>query len=179
MVTWGINPSQSIEIDGKMPYLKDLDESQSNAAKNAYDYTGLKEGESIEGTPIDYVFIGSCTNARLSDLRQAAEIFKGRRVAEGVKVYVVPGSEQVRDMAEAEGIADVFREAGADFRQPGCSMCLGMNEDKVPAGKRCASTSNRNFVGRQGKGSITHLMSPIMAAAAAVTGKIYDVRKLK
>ena len=126
---------------------------------------------------VDYVFIGSCTNARISDLREAAGIFKGRKVAEGVKVYIVPGSEKVRDVAKLDGLDKIFEEAGAEFRNPGCSMCLAMNEDKIPEGKRCASTSNRNFVGRQGKGSITHLMSPIMAAAAAVTGKITDVRK--
>ena len=179
VVTWGINPSQSVEIDREVPNLSDLSTAEADAGKRAFDYTGISEGQGMEGVHIDYVFIGSCTNARLSDLKEAARIFEGRKVADTVKVYIVPGSEQVRDAAEREGVADIFREAGADFRQPGCSMCLGMNEDKVPDGKRCASTSNRNFVGRQGKGSITHLMSPIMAAAAAVTGKITDVRKLK
>lgn len=169
MVTWGFNPGQGVEIGERIPL---------DADKAALDYVHLDEGQAIEGVPIDYVFIGSCTNARISDLRSAAAIFKGRKVAEDVVVYVVPGSEAVRDQAEAEGLADVFREAGADFRNPGCSMCLAMNEDKVPIGKRCASTSNRNFVGRQGPGAITHLMSPMMAAAAAVTGKITDVRKL-
>lgn len=179
VVTWGINPSQSVEIDRAVPLLKDMSRSEADAGKKAFDYTGIAEGQSMIGVPVDFVFIGSCTNARLSDLKQAAEIIKGRKVADGVKVYVVPGSEQVRDAAEADGTADIFRAAGADFREPGCSMCLGMNEDKVPAGKRCASTSNRNFVGRQGKGSITHLMSPIMAAAAAVEGKIVDIRNFK
>ena len=149
-----------------------------DADVQALDYVKLKAGQKIEGVSVDYVFIGSCTNGRLSDLREAAEIFKGRKVASGVTVYVVPGSEKVRAAAIAEGLDKVFTDAGADFRNPGCSMCLAMNEDKVPEGKRCASTSNRNFVGRQGNGAITHLMSPIMAAAAAVTGKITDVRKL-
>lgn len=169
MVTWGFNPGQGIEVSDVIPKDADI---------KALDYVRLKAGQKIEGVPVDYVFIGSCTNARLSDLRAAAEIFKGRKVADGVVVYVVPGSEEVRAKAIKEGLDKVFTEAGADFRNPGCSMCLAMNEDKVPEAKRCASTSNRNFVGRQGKGAITHLMSPIMAAAAAVTGKITDVRKL-
>lgn len=169
MVTWGFNPGQGVEVTGKIP---------DDADKQALDYVRLKAGQKIEGVTVDYVFIGSCTNARLSDLRAAAGIFKGRKVAKGLTVYVVPGSEAVRAAAIKEGLDKIFVEAGADFRNPGCSMCLAMNEDKVPEGKRCASTSNRNFVGRQGKGAITHLMSPIMAAAAAVTGKITDVRRL-
>ena len=167
MVTWGINPGQACGVSGVVG---------EDAA--ALEYVQLEAGQKIEGVPVDYVFIGSCTNGRLEDLRAAAEIMRGRKVAEGVVVYVVPGSEAVRDQAIAEGLREVFVAAGADFRNPGCSMCLAMNEDKVPEGKRCASTSNRNFVGRQGKGAITHLMSPIMAAAAAVTGKITDVRKI-
>lgn len=166
MVTWGTHPGQSVAIDEKLP----------TDAKT--DYVKLVPGEKIEGTKIDYVFIGSCTNARLSDLQAAAKIFKGKKVAAGVTVYVVPGSESVRESVIEEGLDKIFIEAGAEFRNPGCSMCLAMNDDKVPAGKRCASTSNRNFVGRQGTGSITHLMSPIMAAAAAITGEITDVRKL-
>lgn len=172
MVTWGINPGQAIGIDDFVPKIID------DSIRKALEYVKLRDGEKIEGTKIDYVFIGSCTNARISDLRQAAEIFKDKKVAEGVRAYVVPGSEQVKMMAVAEGLDQVFIEAGAEFRNPGCSMCLAMNDDKVPEGKRCASTSNRNFVGRQGKGSITHLMSPIMAAAAAITGEITDVRRL-
>lgn len=177
MLTWGTNPSQACEIDATVPMLNDLSSVHAAAAKKALDYVGLNEGQSLLGVPVDYVFIGSCTNARISDLRAAADILKGRKVAEGVKVYVVPGSEQVMKAAIYEGLDEVFRDAGADFRNPGCSMCLAMNDDKVPEGKRCASTSNRNFVGRQGTGSITHLMSPVMAAAAAVEGKITDVRK--
>ena len=173
MVTWGFNPGQSVNIGENVP------EACDESSKKALEYVQLNSGDAIEGIPVDYVFIGSCTNARISDLREAAVIFKNRKVADGVCVYVVPGSESVRDIAIYEGLDRIFEEAGAEFRNPGCSMCLAMNDDKVPEGKRCASTSNRNFVGRQGKGSITHLMSPIMAAAAAVTGKITDVRKLR
>lgn len=178
MVTWGFNPGQGICVSQCVPDPADMGRDDGDSARKALEYVGLSAGQPIEGVPVDYVFIGSCTNARLPDLRAAAEIFKGRRVADGVIVYVVPGSEEVRDMAVAEGLDQIFVSAGADFRNPGCSMCLAMNDDKVPAGKRCASTSNRNFVGRQGVGAITHLMSPIMAAAAAVTGCITDVRKL-
>jgi len=172
MVTWGTNPAQSIEVSKKIPRKSDED------TQKALDYTKLKSGKTIIGTKIDYVFIGSCTNARLNDLREAANIFKGKKVPPNVIVYIVPGSEKVRDEAIKEGLDKIFTEAGAEFRNPGCSMCLAMNEDKVPKGKRCASTSNRNFIGRQGEGSITHLMSPIMAAAAAITGEITDVRNL-
>ncbi len=178
MVTWGFNPGQGIMVTENVPNPEEMDRDSADSARAALDYVGLRAGEPIDGVAVDYVFIGSCTNARLPDLRAAAGIFKGRKVASGVTVYVVPGSEEVRDMAVAEGLDQIFIEAGADFRNPGCSMCLAMNDDKVPAGKRCASTSNRNFVGRQGVGAITHLMSPIMAAAAAVTGRITDVRKL-
>lgn len=178
MVTWGFNPGQGVEITKKIPILKNANKDQQEGIRAALEYVKLKPGISMDGVAVEYVFIGSCTNARISDLREAAQILKGRKVAKGVCVYVVPGSEQVRDEAMKEGLADIFIKAGADFRNPGCSMCLAMNDDKVPEGKRCASTSNRNFVGRQGKGAITHLMSPIMAAAAAVTGKITDVRKL-
>jgi 3-isopropylmalate/(R)-2-methylmalate dehydratase large subunit len=171
MVTWGFNPGQSVEVGERIPgKLNDLGEK-------ALDYVGLEAGQDLQGVKVDVVFIGSCTNARISDLRAAAAIFKDRKVADGVKVYVVPGSEKVRDIAILDGLDKIFENAGAEFRNPGCSMCLAMNDDKVPAGKRCASTSNRNFVGRQGKGSITHLMSPIMAAAAAIEGEITDVRK--
>lgn len=178
MVTWGFNPGQSIAITERIPNPAKVKISEGDSLKKALDYVKLKAGDFIEGTAIDYVFIGSCTNARISDLREAASIFKGKKVAKSVIVYIVPGSEAVREQAIKEGLDKIFMDAGADFRNPGCSMCLAMNEDKVPSGKRCASTSNRNFVGRQGNGSITHLMSPIMAAAAAVSGKITDVRKL-
>ena len=177
MVTWGINPSQSVEITQKIPAEKnDLSRLGGDSIKQALAYTKLKPNQKIAGTPIDYVFIGSCTNARLPDLRAVAKILKGRKVSPNTKVYIVPGSKKVQQAAIKEGLDKIFIKAGADFRNPGCSMCLAMNEDKVPAGKRCASTSNRNFIGRQGPGSITHLMSPIMAAAAAITGRITDVR---
>lgn len=179
LVTWGINPAQSIPIDGIIPDPQDFDEEERPAIQKALDYVGLKPNTSIEGTPIDYVFIGSCTNARLSDLEQAAAIFKDHRVSPHVTAFVVPGSEQVKQQAIEKGLDKIFTQAGAQFREPGCSMCIAMNSDIVPPGKRCASTSNRNFIGRQGPGSITHLMSPEMAAAAAISGTICDVRKLK
>jgi 3-isopropylmalate/(R)-2-methylmalate dehydratase large subunit len=170
VVTWGFNPAQSISIDQNLP-------ATNPEIQKAYDYVKLTPETPLEGTPIDYVFIGSCTNARIEDFRAAAQIMQGKKVANNVTAYVVPGSEQVLEQCIAEGLDKIFKEAGAPLRNPGCSMCLAMNADKVPEGKRCASTSNRNFVGRQGKGSITHLMSPIMAAAAAVEGAIVDVRK--
>ncbi|MFA5821421.1 MAG: 3-isopropylmalate dehydratase large subunit [Candidatus Gracilibacteria bacterium] len=171
MVTWGINPSQSVEVTQRIPAAK------TDSIKQALAYTKLKPSQLVAGVKVDYVFIGSCTNARLPDLRAVAKILKGKKVSTTTKVYIVPGSKKVQQAAIKEGLDKIFIKAGADFRNPGCSMCLAMNEDKVPAGKRCASTSNRNFIGRQGPGSITHLMSPIMAAAAAITGKITDVRK--
>jgi 3-isopropylmalate/(R)-2-methylmalate dehydratase large subunit len=139
---------------------------------------GLEAGTPLDQIPVDAVFIGSCTNARIEDLRAAAAILKGRKVKEGVRAMVVPGSGLVRAQAEEEGIADVFKEAGFDWRLAGCSMCLGMNPDQLSPGERCAATSNRNFEGRQGRGGRTHLMSPAMAAAAAVTGRLTDVREL-
>jgi len=178
MVTWGTNPAQAVEVGGVVPDPKTLGGEEADMARQALDYVGLAPGTPIEGVPIDYVFIGSCTNGRLSDLRAAAEVFSRYPVADGVIVYVVPGSQKVLREAVEEGIDKILETAGVRLRDPGCSMCLAMNEDVVPAGKRCASTSNRNFVGRQGDGAITHLMSPLMAAAAAVTGRITDVRDL-
>ena len=139
---------------------------------------GLKEGQEMLGQKIDYVFIGSCTNSRIEDLRQVADFVKGKKKATGVEVWIIPGSKQVEKQAIAEGLDKVFTAAGFDLREPGCSACLGMNEDKVPAGKYCISTSNRNFEGRQGPGARTFLASPLMAAAAAVTGKVTDVREM-
>jgi len=141
-------------------------------AQRALDYTKLQAGEPMVGVPIDWAFVGSCTNGRIEDLRVAASVLEGRKVAENVIMYVVPGSEAVRAQAVREGLDKVFQSAGAHFRMPGCSMCLAMNDDKVPAGKRCISTSNRNFVGRQGPGSYTHLASPATVAASAIEGKI-------
>lgn len=177
VVTWGTTPGQSIGIDQAIPLPESMTPEEGELAKKSLEYMRLEAGQPLEGTPVDYVFLGSCTNSRISDYREAAKILKGKRVAKGVTVYVVPGSEAVRKQMIEEGLDRIFIDAGADFRQPGCSMCLGMNEDKCPPGKRVASTSNRNFIGRQGPGALSHLMSPIMAAVAAVTGKITDVRK--
>ncbi|WP_269622331.1 3-isopropylmalate dehydratase large subunit [Prochlorococcus marinus] len=178
-VTWGITPGQSIGIDESIPSPESLDPSDKQIAIEAYQYMNLKPGSSIEGLPIDVCFIGSCTNGRLSDLQIAAEIAKNRHVANGVKAFVVPGSEKVAKQAEEEGLHEVFKKAGFDWRKPGCSMCLAMNSDKLENDQISASSSNRNFKGRQGsaKGR-TLLMSPAMVAAAAVTGSVIDVRKL-
>jgi len=172
MVTWGTNPGQGIEITKKIPFIKDLPAKEYTTAKKALDYIKLNEGDKIEGTPIDWAFLGSCTNARISDLRIAAGLLKGKKIHPEVKFYVVPGSEKVEAQAEKEGLADIFRDAGAQWRRPGCSMCLGMNDDKVPEGSRCISSSNRNFVGRQGPGSRTHLASPATVVVSAIKGKI-------
>jgi 3-isopropylmalate/(R)-2-methylmalate dehydratase large subunit len=172
MVTWGTNPGQAIPINEKIAELKDLPIDQQNMAKQALDYIQLQAGAPIANTPVDWAFIGSCTNGRIEDLRIAAKILQGRKVHTQVTMYIVPGSEAVRTQALAEGLDKIFTDAGADFRMPGCSMCLAMNDDKVPAGKRCISSTNRNFVGRQGTGSFTHLASPATVAASAIAGKI-------
>ncbi|MCA1056043.1 3-isopropylmalate dehydratase large subunit [Rossellomorea aquimaris] len=179
-VTWGTNPGMGAGISSNVPHPEDFrDPSDQEGTERALSYMGLQAGMPIEDIEVDYVFIGSCTNSRLSDLRAAAEVVKGHKVKPEVTALVVPGSFKVKQAAEAEGLHDIFREAGFQWREAGCSMCLAMNDDIVPPGKRCASTSNRNFEGRQGNGSRTHLLSPAMAAAAAVTGKLTDVRKLK
>lgn len=176
-VTWGTNPGQVMGVDERVPVPADMTDPVERAgAEASLRYTELKAGEPIQGTPIDTVFIGSCTNGRIEDFRAAAEIVRGRKVAPGVRALAVPGSGEVKRLAEEEGLDKVFRDAGFEWRLPGCSMCLAMNDDKAEPGSRVASTSNRNFVGRQGRGSRTHLMSPAMAAAAAVTGAIADVR---
>jgi 3-isopropylmalate/(R)-2-methylmalate dehydratase large subunit len=178
-VTWGTNPSMGISISQKVPAPQQYEKkSEQEAVERALDYMGLEGGININEVPVDYVFIGSCTNSRLSDLRAAAEVIKGKKVQDGVTALVVPGSLTVKIQAEKEGLHKVFEEAGFEWREAGCSMCLAMNNDVVPPGKRCASTSNRNFEGRQGNGSRTHLVSPAMAAAAAITGKFTDVRTL-
>ena len=179
MVSWGINPEQTIGIHEHMPRFNELSEAHQRVAKKAYDYTQLKPGDPIAGTSVQWAFIGSCTNGRIEDLRAAASIIAGKHVADGVTMYVVPGSEQVLAQACEEGLDKIFIEAGADFRMPGCSMCLAMNEDKVPAGQRCISTSNRNFIGRQGVGSITHLASPYTVTASAIAGRICSVADLE
>lgn len=179
-VTWGTSPDQVVAIDGRVPELAQLPEGpMRSSAERAMHYTRLPAGAAIEGTPIGHVFIGSCTNGRIEDLRAAASVVRGRRVADGVRAMVVPGSGAVKAAAEAEGLDRVFTDAGFEWRKPGCSMCLAMNDDVLAEGVRCASTTNRNFEGRQGRGAITHLMSPAMAAAAAVTGRITDARKLE
>jgi 3-isopropylmalate/(R)-2-methylmalate dehydratase large subunit len=178
-VTWGTNPSMGTSITGKVPDPEaQPTQDRREAVKKALVYMGLTPGTAMTDIPIDVVFIGSCTNSRINDLRQAAEVVRGRRVHEGVRALVVPGSQQVRKQAEAEGLDKIFTDAGFEWRQSGCSMCLAMNDDVVPDGKRCASTSNRNFEGRQGAGSRTHLVSPAMAAAAAIHGHFVDVRAL-
>jgi 3-isopropylmalate/(R)-2-methylmalate dehydratase large subunit len=176
MVTWGTSPEDVVEITGVVPDPADFDEARAAGIGRALAYMGLEPGQAIADARIDRVFIGSCTNSRIEDLRAAAGIVRGRKVADHVRAMVVPGSGLVREQAEAEGLDVIFRQAGFDWREPGCSMCLGMNPDRLAAGERCASTSNRNFEGRQGRGGRTHLMSPVMAAAAAIAGHIADVR---
>jgi 3-isopropylmalate/(R)-2-methylmalate dehydratase large subunit len=176
-VTWGTSPGMVADITASVPDPAQLGtEAERRAAERALEYMGLAAGTPLEGIPIDRVFLGSCTNARIEDLRAAANIVRGKRVASRVRALVVPGSQRVKAQAEAEGLDRVFREAGFEWRNSGCSMCLGMNADVLGAGERCASTSNRNFEGRQGRGGRTHLMSPIMAAAAAIEGHLVDVR---
>ena len=179
-VTWGTSPEDVVPVTGEVPDPDSFAEpSKCAAARRALDYMGLEPGTKMRDVPVEHVFIGSCTNGRIEDLRAAAEIVRARKVAPGIRqALVVPGSGLVKRQAEAEGLDRLFIEAGFEWREPGCSMCLAMNPDKVPPGERCASTSNRNFVGRQGPGARTHLMSPAMAAAAAVTGRIADVREL-
>ena len=171
-VSWGSNPGQVMRMDSRIPDPDSFDEpSQRDAAQRALDYMGLTAGTPIREVAVDTVFIGSCTNGRIEDLRAVADVARGRRVAEGMRTLVVPGSRAVKDQAEAEGLAEVFSAAGFDWREPGCSMCLAMNPDKLTAGERCASTSNRNFEGRQGRGGRTHLVSPAVAAATAIAGR--------
>jgi 3-isopropylmalate/(R)-2-methylmalate dehydratase large subunit len=176
MVTWGTSPQDVVEVGGLTPDPASFDEERAAGVRRALDYMGLAPATPIAQARIDKVFIGSCTNSRIEDLRAAAGIVRGRSVASHVTAMVVPGSGLVREQAEAEGLDEVFRASGFDWREPGCSMCLGMNPDRLNPGERCASTSNRNFEGRQGRGGRTHLMSPIMAAAAALAGHIADVR---
>ena len=178
-VTWGTTPEDVVPITGAVPAPEDFDDTnKQESAKRMLDYMGLKPGTKMVDIPVDKVFIGSCTNARIEDLREVAKIAEGQKVATGVDAMIVPGSGLVKAMAEEEGLADILIQAGFDWREPGCSMCLGMNPDQLKPGERCASTSNRNFEGRQGRGGRTHLLSPAMAAAAAITGKLTDIRDL-
>ena len=178
-VTWGTSPQDVLPIDGRLPDpLAEPDPERRRSMIAALHYMGLQPGAKLEGTPIDWVFIGSCTNARLSDLREASELLTGRHVAAHVTAWVVPGSEDVRRAAEAEGLHEIFKSAGFEWREPGCSLCLAANGEVIQPGQRSVSTTNRNFVGRQGPAARTHLASPAMAAAAAIAGCIADVRKL-
>ena len=177
-MTWGTTPEMVVPVTGSVPDPASFStHSDRAAAENALKYMGLEPGTPIQEIKLDRVFLGSCTNARIEDLRAAAGVVKGKTVADGVYAMVVPGSMHVKAQAEEEGLDRIFREAGFDWREAGCSMCLGMNPDILQPGERCASTSNRNFEGRQGKGGRTHLVSPQMAAAAAIAGHFVDIRE--
>lgn len=178
-VTWGTSPEMVTGIDGRTPLLSEVPDVARDSIRRALEYMGLTPGQTLKGTPIDKVFIGSCTNARIEDLRAVASLVRGRKIHRSIQqALIVPGSGQIRLQAEREGLDSIFQKAGFEWRSAGCSMCLGMNDDRLNAGERCASTSNRNFEGRQGKGGRTHLMSPLMAAAAALAGQLADVREI-
>ena len=178
LVTWGTSPEDVLPITSTVPNPDDFEGGKVDAVKRSLDYMGLTPGQNLSDVDVDTVFIGSCTNGRIEDLRAVAAVVEGKKVKDGIRAMIVPGSGLVKAQAEEEGVADVLKAAGFDWREPGCSMCLAMNADKLAPGERCASTSNRNFEGRQGKGGRTHLMSPGMAAAAALTGKLADVRDI-
>lgn len=178
MVTFGTNPGMGIRITENVPNSANMDTSAKVNFQKSLNYMGLKESQALAGIPINYVFIGSCTNARIEDLRSVAELVKGKQKAKNVNAYIVPGSKKVRDQAEKEGLDKIFTDAGFELREAGCSACLGMNEDKIPKGEYCVSTSNRNFEGRQGPGARTILASPLTAAATALAGKLTDVRTI-
>jgi len=180
LVTWGTSPEQVISITGQVPRLEEIaDENKRRAAATSFEYMGLKGGEKITDIKIDRVFVGSCTNGRIEDLREVARVVNGKTVNANVNAMIVPGSGLVKEQAEAEGLDKIFVKAGFEWREPGCSMCLAMNPDKLAPGERCASTSNRNFEGRQGYKGRTHLVSPAMAAAAAIAGHFVDIREWK
>jgi 3-isopropylmalate/(R)-2-methylmalate dehydratase large subunit len=177
IVSWGTSPEQVVSISGRVPRLEEIaDETKRKAAERSLDYMGLKGGEKITDIALDRVFIGSCTNGRIEDLREVARIVQGKHVNENIRAMIVPGSGLVKEQAEAEGLDQIFKAAGFEWREPGCSMCLGMNPDQLAPRERCASTSNRNFEGRQGRLGRTHLVSPVMAAAAALVGRFVDIR---
>ncbi len=178
VVTWGTSPEDVLPITATVPNPEDFEGGKVDAARRSIEYMGLTAGQKLSDIAIDTVFIGSCTNGRIEDLRAAAAILKGKKIKDGIRAMVVPGSGLVRAQAEEEGLAEIFKEAGFEWRLAGCSMCLAMNPDQLQPGERCAATSNRNFEGRQGRGGRTHLLSPAMAAAAAITGKLTDVRTL-
>jgi 3-isopropylmalate/(R)-2-methylmalate dehydratase large subunit len=178
LVTWGTSPEQVVSISGRVPVPSEIaDETKRHAAERSLDYMGLKGGEKITDIALDRVFIGSCTNGRIEDLREVARIVEGRKVNANINAMIVPGSGLVKEQAEAEGLDKIFKAAGFEWREPGCSMCLGMNPDQLAPRERCASTSNRNFEGRQGRLGRTHLVSPVMAAAAAIAGRFVDIRE--
>ena len=178
VVTWGTSPEDVLPITASVPHPEDFEGGKVDAARRSIEYMGLEAGQRLSDVEIDTVFIGSCTNGRIEDLRAAAEILKGKKIKDGMRAMVVPGSGLVRAQAEEEGLAEIFKDAGFEWRLAGCSMCLAMNPDQLQPGERCAATSNRNFEGRQGRGGRTHLLSPAMAAAAALTGRLTDVREL-
>ena len=179
MVTYGTNPGMGVPVTSRIPDPAQISNAAARASmEQALEYMGLQPGQALLGQPIDVVFVGSCTNGRISDLRLAAQVMRGRRVAGGVRMLVVPGSQEVKRQAEQEGLDRIFRESGAEWREAGCSMCIAMNGDQLRPGQRAVSTSNRNFEGRQGKGGRTFLASPLTAAASAVSGHIADVRTL-
>ncbi len=178
VVTWGTSPEDVLPITANVPAAEDFKGGKVGAAQRSLDYMGLTPGTPLTEIKIDTVFIGSCTNGRIEDLRAAAAILKGKKMKDGLRAMVVPGSGLVRAQAEEEGLAEIFNDAGFEWRLAGCSMCLAMNPDQLAPGERCAATSNRNFEGRQGRGGRTHLMSPAMAAAAAITGQLTDVREM-
>ena len=178
VVTWGTSPEDVLPITASVPHPEDFEGGKVDAARRSIEYMGLEAGQKLSDVEIDTVFIGSCTNGRIEDLRAAAEILKGKKIKDGMRAMVVPGSGLVRAQAEDEGLAEIFKDAGFEWRLAGCSMCLAMNPDQLQPGERCAATSNRNFEGRQGRGGRTHLLSPAMAAAAAITGRLTDVREM-
>ena len=178
MITYGTNPGMGIAVDEHIPTSEGMDSASKATYSKALDYMGFAEGEKMAGKPVDYVFVGSCTNGRIEDLRAFTHFVKGKQKAEGVTAWIVPGSKEVERMAIKEGLRDILHEAGFELREPGCSACLAMNEDKIPAGKYCVATSNRNFEGRQGPASRTLLAGPLVAAAAAITGVVTDPREL-
>ncbi|MGZ5863228.1 MAG: aconitase family protein, partial [Methyloceanibacter sp.] len=177
IVSWGTSPEQVVSVQGRVPVPAEIaDEAKRKAAERSLDYMGLKGGEKITDLTLDRVFIGSCTNGRIEDLREVAKVVAGKQVNANVRAMIVPGSGLVKQQAEAEGLDAIFKAAGFEWREPGCSMCLGMNPDQLAPRERCASTSNRNFEGRQGFKGRTHLVSPAMAAAAAIAGRFVDIR---
>ena len=177
LVTWGTSPEQVVSVTGRVPIPAEIqDEIKRRAAERSLDYMGLSGGEKMTDIALDRVFIGSCTNGRIEDLREVAKVVEGRKVNANIRAMIVPGSGLVKAQAEAEGLDKIFKDAGFEWREPGCSMCLGMNPDQLAPRERCASTSNRNFEGRQGRLGRTHLVSPQMAAAAAIAGRFVDIR---